>query len=146
MWIIENVKLWEYYHLQLPRPYCLLSIRSSSFSISKHSENQVRDSSSESQYLMIKTAVSWIVTLLHPERYILKFQRFLLPPSSHMIMEAAENPATLMHFYKTTQHHIPGDRKFQSHCSKNFISNKACNVMHTTGSLKSFNVWNLKFC
>jgi len=59
-------------------------------------------------------------------------------------MEAAENLETLMHFYKTTQHHIPGDSNFQSHCSKNFISNKACNDMHTTGSLKNFNITNLK--
>ena len=33
----------------------------------------------------------------------MKFQGFLLPPSSHLIMEAAENLETLMHFYKTTQ-------------------------------------------
>lgn len=32
-------------------------------SISKHSENQVRDSSSKSKHLMIKIAISWIVTL-----------------------------------------------------------------------------------
>ena len=60
-------------------------------------------------------------------------------------MEAVKNPETVMHFYKTTQHHIPGDSNFQSDCNTNIKSKKAFKVTNTAGSLKSFNVKNLKF-